>query len=213
MLTLVAAFGALGLIALFKAGAGKNANVGGGEQPPVAQANPNSNATGTNDQPAAAGHPGQPPVVSEEVRAALIERDIQDILDLQSQVDGSNNLVIINALLEKFSNPEAEVRQTALRVIKEMNDTNAVPGLQKAVAGTTDAREKVAIMDAIDYIKMPTMTDDVPPEMATNLASLTGPISNVQPNPAFLKGMKNARTRKNNPPAAPPQDMPANPPQ
>jgi hypothetical protein len=197
ILTLVAAFAALGIIAVLRDvrgnGPGGDTRTNGTDGKVTAMTNPSD----TNH--AAAPIVGsQPPVVSEEVRQALIDKELEQIDDLRRQVDGTNNLLIINALIEKFSNPEAEVRHTALRVVKEMNDTNAVPGLQKAVDSTTDPREKVAIMDAIDYIKMPSITDNVAPELATNHQDPNLRAAHVQINPAFIKGNKNPNGANNN---------------
>src|ERR1035437_11036120 len=83
----------------------------------VAQVNPNSSNTAA---------------IAEQLRAAEVEKEVGAIRDLQGEADGTNNPIIITALLDKLSHPEAEVRQSALEVLKQLNDTNAVPGLQQA---------------------------------------------------------------------------------
>ena len=133
-----------------------------------------------------------PAEVSDEMRQAVIDGEIRGIYDLQRELDETNHIQIIDAVLEKLSNPEGEVRQTAIRVLREMNDTNAIPGLQHAANTLADPREKVAALDAIDYIKMPSVTDWVPPELATNHQRSDVTITNYQPNPAFLKGKRNS---------------------
>jgi len=203
ILLMTVAFVVLGLVAFFKGGRGVEQTTAvatpGAQMPP---ANPK--------QPPEPPHaPGTPVVVSESVRAALVAKDVDEILDLQSQVDGSNNPQIINALLNKLSNPEAEVRRTAVQVLKEMNDTNAVPGLQKAAEATADPREKVAILDAIDYIKMPSFTANVPPELFTNRQDPNDVDTNAQFNKNFTKGMKDVR-RSDGSQQTVPSDTPAN---
>jgi hypothetical protein len=40
--------------------------------------------------------------------------------------------------------------------------------LEKAAQNITDPREKVAVLDAIDFIKTPSITENLAPEFATN---------------------------------------------
>ena len=140
-----------------------------------------------------------------------MEKEVNQIQDLQGEADGTNNPIIITALLDKLSNPEAEVRQAVLESLKQLNDTNAVPGLEKAAESIKDPREKVAVMDTIDYLKMPSITDNVPPELATNRYSNLVD-TNVQFNPNFLKGNKNIRVRNQGQQTVPP-NAPADQPQ
>jgi HEAT repeats len=203
ILVLVAAFGVLGGVALFK-GLSNKSTTGGEPSGPVAQTPVAPAQSNPTNQASANVVAGQPVVVPEELRQAIIEKATDEIYDLQRQLDDSNGPVIIAALLQKLADPEPEVRKVALRVLKDMNDTNAIPGLQKAVDATPDPREKVAILDAIDYIKMPSITDNVPPEMATNYQSPGEIDTNVQFNPNFMRG----RQRLHNS-----QPAPANQPQ
>ena len=88
----------------------------------------------------------------------------------------------------KFSNPEKQVRAAVITAFKELDDTNAIPDLQKEVANLQDPREKVALLDAIEYIKLPNITADVPPELRTNNPPYAFTIhTNVQFNPLFMK--------------------------
>jgi hypothetical protein len=193
--TLVAAFVALGVVALLKGGAGKNAE--GGGQAPGAQIQTPAvpPQAGTNPQTGAGSGPAQPVAVSEETRAALIQSELSKIDDLRLQADGSNNAIIIAAIIEKLSNPELEVRKAVLEALKILDDTNAVPGLERAENGAADPREKVAILDTIDFIKAPNINDGVPPELGinTNKYDPANLNTNVHFNPAFLKGNKNIR--------------------
>lgn len=104
----------------------------------------------------------------EQLRAAAIANELDQINQLQGNADGSNNPTIISALLDKVVNPEAEVRAAALDALKQLNDTNAVPGLQKTVDLIKDPRGKVAVLDTIDYLKLPNVTPDPPPDDTNN---------------------------------------------
>jgi hypothetical protein len=102
------------------------------------------------------------------MRAAVVDQEIDDIRRLPAQADGSNNSVIIATLVQKLSCPEAALHHAALEALKHLNDTNAIPPMQQAAAAMTDAREKVAVLDAIDYINLPNLTQNVPPDLTTN---------------------------------------------
>ncbi len=169
LLTLVAAFALLGAIALLRGIAGKNAAVGGGGQTVSESASgPLANASTNSPEFTGAMSSSGSPGVSEAMREAVINKELDEIQQLQDQVDGSNNLVIITAILAKLASPEPEVRQAALDALRQMNDTNAIPGLQQAEQTMTDPRDKVAVLDTIDYLKLPSLTENVPPDLTTN---------------------------------------------
>src|ERR1035437_8042517 len=169
ILTLVVALGLLGIIVVLKGLTGGHAGDAGGQKP-VVEASVESPAAATNDQVVQVvqvnPNSSNTAAIAEQLRAAEVEKEMGAIRDLQGEADGTNNPIIITALLDKLSHPEAEVRQSALEVLKQLNDTNAVPGLQQAVESIKDPREKVAVMDTIEYLKMPSITDRKSPESA-----------------------------------------------
>ena len=174
--------------------------VASAEPPPAkavqnVQANPNS----TN---ALAG--------SEEMRAAAVGKELDAIEELQGEADGSNNSTIISALIDKVAHPEAEVRKAALAALVQLNDTNAVPGLEKAVEAIKDPRAKVDVMDTIDYLKLPNIMPDVQPaDLDTNVPDATTINPDIKMNPNFLhraerNGRPAPRAGRNSRQAAPP---------
>lgn len=64
-----------------------------------------------------------------------------------------------DAILSEFKNPEKNIRQAALEAAIQFGDRSVVPYLREAAAQTEDPREKVAILDAIDYINLPSLTE------------------------------------------------------
>lgn len=184
ILILVVAFGLLGAVALIK-GLGRHEGAPG-EQASDASAGTNSTASATNAAGMQAGASGSTPAASEQLRAALISKDLEQIQELQGEVDGTNNPVIIAALLAKISSPEVEVRKAVLDTLKQLNDTNAIPGLQQTADAAKDPREKVAMLDVIDYLKTPGITDGVDPQYATNFPAVTSLPKEANMNPSFL---------------------------
>ena len=184
---LVVAFGLLGIVAVLKGLTGKN-TVDSSSQVAAATTNANSASSGAAPNTQAAQAPtgvvnNAPP--SPELRAAIIAKEQERIGELMNEVDGSNNPVIIAALIEKVENPEAEVRKAALTALEQISDTNSITALQQAADQVTDPRAKVAILDAIDYINLPDALPTTPPPGWTNTPPANVP-SNLRMNPKFM---------------------------
>ncbi len=163
ILILTVAFGLLAIMVVLKeVMAGHSGNAGG--QTPATQANMDSQSAATNDQVVQVNPDSSNTTASsEQMRAAAIEKELDAIQELQGEADGENNPTIISALLDKVANPEVTVRSAALEALRQLNDTNAIPGLQQAVDRIKDPRGKVAVLDVIDYLKLPNVMSDVPP--------------------------------------------------
>lgn len=96
-------------------------------------------------------------------------------------------MTIISALIGKVQNPEGEVRKAALAALVQLNDTNAVPGLQQAAELMKDPHAKVDVMDTIDYLKLPSVTPDVQPAYTlTNQPDEAAIPQHIKMNPNFL---------------------------
>jgi hypothetical protein len=218
ILILAVAFGLLAIMVVLKGVMGGHSGNAGG-QTPAMETNVESPTAATNVQVVEVVQvnpdSSNSAAISEQTRAAAIENELDQIRKLLGEADGENNSTIISALIGKVANPEAEVRSAALDALKELNDTNAVPGLQQAVELIKDPRAKVAVLDTIDYINLPSVTQNVPPELATNYntqVDRNSTSTNIQFNPNFLKGNKNIRMRNNGQQTAPP-NAPADQPQ
>jgi hypothetical protein len=218
ILTLVAAFAVLGLVAVLKGVAGKHA-FPGHEVGPVVEATSDTPIANPTNPVASSAGTGKTVAVSEALHAAVIEKELDQIRELVGQADETNNPAIIAALLEKMSSPEIEIRQAVRDALKQLNDTNAVPGLEKVAETIKDPREKVAVLDLIDYLQTPSVTQNIPPDVASNWQAAaivnltnTGGNTNIVYNPNFLKGAKLDRAKRRGQPVAAP-DAPANQPQ
>jgi len=221
ILILVAGFGLLGIMFVLKGVmAGHAGNAGG--QTPATEAKVDSQSAAANDQAVqvnpnssnTAASSEQPVAASEQLRAAAVEKELDAIRELVGEADGANNPTIISALIGKVENPEAEVRKAALAALVQLNDTNAVPGLEQAAEEMKDTRAKVAVLDTIDYLKLPNIMHDVPPaDTATNNPDLATIPQNLNMNPLFLHTNKNIVKWRNNGQQTAPPNAPAGQPQ
>ena len=98
---------------------------------------------------------GTAPVVVEDIATK-----VQKITDIQAEgyPTPGGRAVLLAALSEAR---EKEVRQAALNAIVQLDDTVAIPGLEQALPQIADAREKAAVMDAIEQLKLPSSTPEV----------------------------------------------------
>jgi hypothetical protein len=208
ILILMVAFGLLGIIIVLKGLMGGHAGNAGG-QTPATQANVDSQSATTNDQVVQVNpNSSNAAATPEPLRAAEVGKELDAIQALLGEADGANNSTIIPALIGKVENPEAEVRKAALAALVQLNDTNAVPGLQRAADAMKDPRAKVAVMDTIDYLNLPSVMPDVPPaDLDTNIPDTKTMPPHFKVNPKFEhKAGKNGRqTVPPNAPAGQPQ--------
>ena len=208
ILILVVAFGLLGIMVVLKGLMGGHAGNAGGQTPPT-QANVGSPSNATNDQVVQVNTNSSNAAASpEQLRAAEVGKELDAIQALQGEADGMNNSTIIPALVGKVENPEAEVRTAALAALVQLNDTNAVPGLEQAAELIKDPRAKVAVMDTIDYLMLPSVMPDVQPaETFTNNPDMTTISPDLKMNPKFEhKAVRHGQQRAApNAPAAQPQ--------
>jgi hypothetical protein len=158
--------------------------------------------------------------VLEELRAKELTTELDQVRELQAQ--GSADPATIGLLLTKVTHREPEVRKAALEALVQLNDTNAIPGLEQATGLIEDPREKVAFMDAVIYLKLPGVTDGAAPELADASNNPTPAMSprEVVPNPKFQPGAKKQGRRQSRQlpgtaqpaaPASPGQTQPASP--
>lgn len=209
ILFFIVIFGVLGTIVLLKRDTRKDVvdSVG---QPPSLEVSDEVPETSTNVSLVQV-NPNSSNTVAllEQMRAAEIEKELDQIRELESDGAGSETIPMI--LLAKVTHPEEEVRKAALDALKHLDATNAVPGLEQAVALIKDSREKVAMMDVIDYLKLPSVGSDVPPG-TNDESTITPRATNPRPritNPSRQPGVENRGRRPNQlrplptPPATP----------
>jgi hypothetical protein len=97
---------------------------------------------------------------TDEDRAAQKEKDLNAISD--ALVSGNNDSSgAIQAIGSRLENAEEEVRTAAREAAVHFGDTNVIPYLTSALEHLKDPREKVAIMDAIAYLRLPSASDNL----------------------------------------------------
>jgi len=132
--------------------AAENLAVGTNAAPPVTATN---SVAGTNA-----------PSAAEIAHQKQIHDAIENLVSLQMNSDAAS----LATLLAGMTNAEPQIRKAALNAVIQFNDRSAIPALQKIADATSDPFEKVDILKAIDYIKLPSFTEMMAYEKSLKLA-------------------------------------------
>lgn len=95
------------------------------------------------------------PRMTPEEKQAYIEAETGRLQDLSTQDDPA----YLAAILNDLTNPEKEVRLAAIEATKQFGSKDAIPALQAEVANASDADEKIALIEAADFLSLPTLAD------------------------------------------------------
>jgi hypothetical protein len=62
-------------------------------------------------------------------------------------------------ILSHMTNSNAEIREAALEATMQFGNRDAIPALKELAAKTDDPREKVKILDAIEFLELPSFSE------------------------------------------------------
>jgi hypothetical protein len=88
--------------------------------------------------------------------ATYVERRIEELDALAMNNDVQSRDTILSELKH---NPDKAIRAAALEAAIQFNDRSVVPPLKEIAEQTQDPDEKAAILEAIDYINLPSLTE------------------------------------------------------
>lgn len=87
------------------------------------------------------------------------EKYVEETTDRLSRLGMMNDEASREAIMAEFKNPDRRIRQEALEAIIQFGDRSVIPRLEEIAAQTTDPIEQKEIIDAIEYIKLPSLTE------------------------------------------------------
>lgn len=111
---------------------------------------------------------------AQDLQSGYVQQRIQELQDLAMENDSAS----LKAIISELANPDPEIRKAALEATIQFSSRDAIPGLQQAAARTTDAKEKAAIEEAIEFLKLPSLTE-VMQEQGRKQATPTQPLRAV----------------------------------
>ena len=86
----------------------------------------------------------------------------QDYIDAETarlrELSMDNDPASLSNILADLTNPEKEIREAAIEAAKQFGSTNAIPTLKAVAANTTDTEEQIALLEAANFLSLPSMT-------------------------------------------------------
>jgi hypothetical protein len=213
ILVLIVAIGVVALAAVLKGVMGGHApqEAKAPEPPPEEPANTKVNAAIPQVNP----NSSNTAAILEKLRAAELAKGLDEVRELQAQ--GLGDPATADLLLAKTTHQEPEVRKAAVQALVQLNATNAIPGLEQALGLTENPREKIVLMDAINYLKLPeeaALPPSVNPAAAGDQAPPTTEVAPAQkrdPSAPRPPRERKARARRGATPPAAPGTQPVSP--
>lgn len=87
------------------------------------------------------------------------EKYVEEMADKLSRLGMMDDAASREAIMAEFKNPDRRIRQEALDAIIQFGDRSVIPRLEEIAAQTEDPIEQKEIIDAIEYIKLPSLTE------------------------------------------------------
>jgi len=92
---------------------------------------------------------------TEADQQAYVEKRSAELMDIAMTDDRAN----LDIILSELSNRDPEIRKAALEAAIQFGSRDAIPKLADAVSQTDDPNEKTALTDAIEFLKLPSLTE------------------------------------------------------
>ena len=88
-----------------------------------------------------------------EQRQAAIDAETDRLQEWSMDNDPAS----LSNILADLTNSEKETRDAAIEAAKQFGSTNAIPTLKAVAANTTDPEEKAALLEAANFLSLPSM--------------------------------------------------------
>ena len=109
--------------------------------------------------------------VNTNVDREEIEQKVEALAEASAKGDSDAFQLIITALKD----PRPEIRKAALEATIQLGSRDAIPVLKELAAKTEDPREKVEILDAIEFLELPSLSEIKRPRRTnSNPAAVNG---------------------------------------
>lgn len=107
---------------------------------------------------------------------------IEQLNELETRYD----LESLQAILGELTNSNREIRAAAVESTIQFQSRDAIPVLKNLAARTRDSEEKIALLDAAEYLVLPTFTEIQSQNPGLNLIQQQSPDSPAA-SPAVLR--------------------------
>jgi hypothetical protein len=105
---------------------------------------------------------------------------VQARLDKLDELEANDDADSLHAILAELSNSDKEIRAAAVESTIQFGNRDAIPVLKDLATRTQDPDEKKALLDAADFLALPTMTEVMEQKRREKMQNETPP-SDVPP--------------------------------
>jgi len=130
-------------------------------------------ATQTEDSASQAADAGTSPAQHQ----AYIDSRVEELMDLVMNDDPNS----LDTILSELTNRDPEIRKAALEASIQFGSRDAIPKLIDAASQTDDPKEKAAIVEAIEFLKLPSLTEVIAQGGGVKSAGQRLPLKASQP--------------------------------
>src|ERR1035437_4153950 len=99
--------------------------------------------------------PAPAPVVTKTLTPEERQADIDAETDRLSAWAMTDDPQSLSNILAQLTNPNEDIREAAIEAAKQFGSTNAIPALKAAADATDDLQEKIAYLEAADFLSVP----------------------------------------------------------
>ena len=100
-----------------------------------------------------------PAAVSPASDAASNADDIQAHIDKLQELQANDDAASLQAILSELTNSDKTIRAAAVESTIQFGNRDAIPVLKDLAARTGDPGEKKELLDAADFLALPTLTE------------------------------------------------------
>jgi hypothetical protein len=93
--------------------------------------------------------------LSDETHVEYVSQRVRELMILGMQSD----IVSRDTILSELRNSDREIRKAAVDAAIQFSDRSVVPRLKEVAAETQDPAEKAELLEAIEYINLPSLTE------------------------------------------------------
>jgi hypothetical protein len=104
---------------------------------------------------------------TEDAHQAYVEKRTAELMDIAMTDDRAN----LDTILSELGNRDPEIRKAALDATIQFGSRDAIPKLADAASQTDDPNEKAALADAIEFLKLPSLTEVRQQQAANSVAN------------------------------------------
>ena len=107
--------------------------------------------------PAAAAPVATASVATNALTTEQHEAAVEAEMDRLQQWSMNDDSASLSNILADLTNPDKEIRKAAIEAAEQFGSTNAIPTLKALAAQTIDPEEKQALLEAADFIALPSI--------------------------------------------------------